>query len=173
MRFAVLDRANQTHQLGWGAFERGRFSSICGVFSTPGNMIVGPIVAALGLRSTATLAYVSWALQSLAFALAPTPWVYTAVSTSFVLNPLRFNVPRAAMAAHAPKVGIPQGALASATENLENFVALFSGQVWARVYAFGVARGSPALFYVIIAAVTLGQAAFVTVEMREGVAKGD
>ena len=79
----------------------------------------------------------------------------------------------AAMAAHAPKVGIPQGALASATENLENFVALFSGQVWARVYAFGVARGSPALFYVIIAAVTLAQAAFVTVEMREGVAKGD
>ncbi len=66
-------------------------------------MIVGPIVAALGPRSTATLAYVSWALQSLAFALAPTPWVYTAVSASFVLNPLRFNVPRAAMAAHAPK----------------------------------------------------------------------
>ena len=72
-----------------------------------------------------------------------------------------------AQAEHAPKVGIGQGAMGSMNENLGNIIAMSSSMLFARIYAFGVRVGRPALFNYVVAVVAFLNLAITTVEIRD------
>ena len=78
---APMMEMQQTQSFGWGAFERGRFTSASNLFACPGNFIVDRITAALGMRGAMQLGFLSWGLQSLAFGLARRPGLYMAATT--------------------------------------------------------------------------------------------
>ena len=117
--------------------------------------MVAKIVSLLGIRGALQLSFSTQMMQMVAFGVVRSASVYNALAATMVLNPLRNNVLRAAMTEHAAKCGISQGALGAMSENLGSISAIFSSMIWARVYAFGVARGNSGLFYLVVAAVAV------------------
>ena len=127
---------------------------------------MGSIIGAIGLPNALSLGFVNYIAQALTLGFSARSWVHHAVAPTFFFNPLRLNVLSAAMAKHAPEVGLSQGQLRGAVTNLGSIVSMFSGLIWPRIYAAGVRAGRPGLFYLPVAFVAAAQLVIVRLEVN-------
>jgi DHA1 family tetracycline resistance protein-like MFS transporter len=149
---------------GWDAFQRGRWESINSLFRTLGFVFTSGAFALpklLGLTRALDVSLVCYIAQALWLALASSEWQFYATLPLYSLKLLRDSVQKTTVQQAGQRAGFGNGELSALLYNLNTIMEVLSPPPWSWVYAAGVNRGGPGLFYVVIAGMTAVKLALV------------
>eukprot|EP01051_Picozoa_sp_SAG22_P005311 SAG22_NODE_311_length_12629_cov_20.911891_6_plen_432_part_00 len=138
--------------LQWGLAERGRYSSYRGMLSVPGSWISGTLMRVLGPTASLFIGQCSVMAEQLCASMANQGWHFYAIRTLRMTSAVSEVAMEYTKTSVGVLCGIPQGQLQGCLSNLRTICNILTPMLWGRIYAYGVRKGRPSLFYLVSAA---------------------